>query len=528
VAREADGTRVAMVTFLPEVSQDEHGHEVLFLLDCSGSMNGRSIAEARRALALCVRALGTSDTFNVVRFGSTSQSLWPVPKQLSEQTLAEATTYIAATQADLGGTEILAPLTQLLEAKSDPTRARRILILTDGQVSNEDEILSLARRHAGTSRIFTFGIGAGASEHLVRGTARASRGAAEMIYPGERIEPKVLRTFARVRASVLDDVRIDWKGLRVEQSPARLPPVFGGDALTIFARVASGTTSEIDLVLGERRFSVALDLERAEAGGALPVLWARELIRELEDRDGRPGSAQQRPEAETSRQKRLVELGLRYGLMTSATSFVAVEERSATEQVTSPATLRRIPVALTTGWGEEGGGGAKGGPGVPAGMSRARSSGVFAMAAPLPPPAPAPKATRSALGSIAGRLLRKTSTASAPLPSSPAAFEGSGSLAPPAQAHETSDGLFDLLMTQRAEGSFALSRELDALLGSARAARVKAEVASAGETLVVTSVVVRLLEREHASRASEWRPAVDKAKAWLAKQAGKFDAQSIV
>jgi Ca-activated chloride channel family protein len=403
-------------------------------------------------------------------------------------------------------------------------------------VSNEDEILALARRHAGTSRIFAFGIGAGASEHLVRGAARASGGAAEMIFPGERIEPKVLRTFARVRAPVLDDVRIDWKGLRVEQSPARLPPAFGGDPLTIFARVTSGTASEIDLVIGERRFSVALDLEHTEPGGALPVLWARELIRELEDRDGRPGSSQQRPEAETSRQKRLVELGLRYGLLSSATSFVAVEERSSTDQVTSPAELRRIPVALTNGWGEQ----SRGAKGIALGFAggfagvtrRGHLTRAYAMAAP--PPAPSPMPSRSALGGIVDRVLGKKSaasvarsaaSASAPAPS----FEGSATFAPPAaKARETSDGLFDLLMTQRAEGSFVLSRALDALLGTERAARLKAAAATASETLVVTSVVVLLLEREHDARASEWRPAIDKAKAWLAKQPTKFDAQSVV
>ena len=67
---------------------------------------------------------------------------------------------------------------------------RQLVILTDGEVTNTDAVLELATQHAGEARIFTFGIGAGASHHLVRGLARAGGGTAEFIYPGERIEPE--------------------------------------------------------------------------------------------------------------------------------------------------------------------------------------------------------------------------------------------------------------------------------------------------------------------------------------------------
>jgi Ca-activated chloride channel family protein len=321
VAREADGRRVAMVAFLPEGLETEQGHEVLFLLDCSGSMQGESIAQARKALSLCVRALGTEDTFNIVCFGSRFTKLWPEARRFDDQSLDAATKHVAAIDADLGGTEILAPLKALLEAPADAARPRRVLVLTDGQVSNEAEVIALAKKHATSARIFAFGIGAGASEHLVRGMARGSRGAAEMIFPGERIEPKVLRTFARVRTPVLDDASVDWKGLRVEQAPARTPPVFAGDVLTVFARIESGATDHVELTAGTHRFRVPLDLERAEAGGPIPSLWARECIRELDDDEPRRGSRQKRAEADERRRARLVELGKRYGLLSSATSF---------------------------------------------------------------------------------------------------------------------------------------------------------------------------------------------------------------
>jgi Ca-activated chloride channel family protein len=453
VAREADGSRVAMVTFLPNVAKSaDQGHEILFLLDCSGSMAG------------------------------------------DEASLDEATKYIERTEADLGGTELLQPLTKLLEARRDEARSRRILVLTDGQVSNEDEVLALARKHADTARIFAFGIGAGASEHLVRGTARASRGAAEMIFPGERIEPKVLRMFERVRMPVFDGARIDWKGLRVEQAPARMPPIFAGEALTVFARVESGTASEVELTVGDERFEVAIDLERAEAGGPLPVLWAREVIRELDDETSRRGSAQGRPKAESRRRARLVELGSRYGLLNSATSYVAVEERAGADQVQSAVALRRIPVALTTGWGGSHG------------------PLLFALASP---PTGAVWAKQALFSTFDGEIAEPVVACRM-------------AESPPSSAPAAADRLYDLLMTQRAAGSFVRSSALTAWLGKTRAARLAKAVKRHGESVVVTSTVVLLLEREEGPRESEWRPAVNKAKAWLEKQATAFDASTVL
>jgi Ca-activated chloride channel family protein len=537
VAREADGRRVVMLNFMPDDLESEQGHEVLFLLDCSGSMQGESIAQAKRALALCIRALGERDSFNVIRFGSQHRSLWTAPRRFDQSSLDEATRHVTSIEADLGGTEILQPLSALLEAPLKPEAQRRVLVLTDGQVSNEAEIIALAQKHAGQARIFAFGIGAGASEHLVRGMARASRGAAEMIFPGERIEPKVLRTFARVRTAVLDDVHVDYKGLSVEQAPRRTPPVFAGDVLSVFARIEAGTADHVELVAGARRFRIEVDLERAEAGGAIPTLWARECIRELEDMSGSAGGSQQnRPERADRRRERLVELGKRHGLLSSATSFVAIEERTPQERTSQPAELRRIPVALTGGWG---------------GVARAS----MAPAAAAPPMFAAPAGTRAAVPmrarSMAPRMAPAASAGAEPaepytgglgswadakrlplggreMEAGDANLRASSDAAQSAADSSGADRVFDLLMTQRADGSFLRSPVLERWLGTERSVALTEACKLHAENLVVTSVVIALLSREAADRESEWRPALAKARRFCAQQAASFDAGTIV
>lgn len=557
VACEEDGARVCMVTFAPDPGAvPEQGSEVLFLLDCSGSMGGDAISQARRALELCVRALSARDTFNVTRFGSTHESLWPAPRSLDDANLDAAVAWVRASHANLGGTEVLRPMQELLERPADPERARQVLLLTDGAVSNEDKVIALAERNASGARIFSFGIGAGASEHLVRGVAEASRGAAEFIFPGERIEPKVLRMFNRVRTPALTDVAVGWGGLEVEQRPRATPPVFAGDLLTVFGRVSGGEATEVTLTAGGQRWVVPIDLERASVGGPIPTLWARSAIADLEAGAGR-GSSQRRPEADARRREQLVALAKRYGLMSSATSYVAVEERAAGDRTASPAALRKIPIALTAGYGGTpgilGARGGRGGATVNKTMGAPPTPGgtlVFG----APPPAPmapgqaaAPK-MRGAGGVIAqvgealSGLLSSGSTSrkrkvrvadereeagAAALFDEPPARRARSVPSAPAPEPEPSDRLYDLLATQRADGTFRPSEGLRAWLG-AKVAALDEAIAAHGEALVVTAVVVALLERDEASREPEWRQAANKARAWLAAQPGGVDVAAVL
>ncbi len=146
---------------------------------------------------------GAGSRFNIIGFGSTFEALFPASHPYNDAGLREANRYLDRLEADLGGTELLPALRAALEGTRDPSLVRNLIVLTDGQVTNTDEILALASAHADRTRIFTFGIGSGASHHLVRGLARVGGGSAEFIYPRERIEPKVVRQLGRLASPAL-------------------------------------------------------------------------------------------------------------------------------------------------------------------------------------------------------------------------------------------------------------------------------------------------------------------------------------
>ena len=162
--RNADGLTTAMVSFVPSFESSRHPKEVVFLVDRSGSMDGSSIEQVRAALQLCLRSLREGDRFNIVGFGSTHSALFPESCPYGQATLDEAAAHVDAMQADLGGTEILPALHWVLEHAPAASLQREVVLLTDGEVSNDDAVVALAADHKGRP----------ASSASASATARAS------------------------------------------------------------------------------------------------------------------------------------------------------------------------------------------------------------------------------------------------------------------------------------------------------------------------------------------------------------------
>ncbi|HEX7581056.1 MAG TPA: VWA domain-containing protein, partial [Thermoanaerobaculia bacterium] len=473
VERDPRGT-VALLAFLPRLSDSASKRrpcEAIFVVDRSGSMGGTSIEEARNALQLCLRSLDTGSRFNVVGFGSTFQTLFPESRPYDDASLAEATRYVAAMDADLGGTEILPALEAVLSAPAVAELPRQVFLLTDGEVTTTDEVISLAASHAPRARIFTFGIGAGASAHLVRGIARAGRGEAELIAPGERIEAKVVRQLSKALSPALTDVAVDWGGLEAIQAPYVVPPVFIGGRVLVYGFVKGDRPATVTLSAqgpdGPISESLVVDPTGGAEGDLIATLAARALIRDLEEGVSPLHVRRfQQDRGQTGRTERvkeeIVRLGTTYSLASRETSFVAVEHRKS--PLGEEAVLRRVPVALTRGWG---------------GMMQAASM-------KMTPPA-ANAAPRQAESLSEGSSLRPVDR---------------------------------LVALQRADGRWELTRELADLLGLKLRTLEKLLDAAAGDPekarrALATSLALRWLNVNVSSERGEWALLAAKAQAWL-------------
>lgn len=323
--------------------------EVIFLGDCSGSMAGESAAQARNALDLCLRALEEGDTFNIIAFGSEWEGLYPEAQPFAEDTLAQASGFAPALDGHMGGTEVLAPLKAVLAQPPAPGRFRKIILLTDGQVGNEAEILALVpQQHQGQAAIYPVGLGRGPNAHFLRSLARVSGGAATLVHPRERLEPVMVRLMEKITTPALDTIEIDWDGLTPElKAPETLPPLHKGEQLLALARFADSAPGKVVIRVGSHTWDLlpAFAEDHAEV---MPLILAREAIRELEDRLLACRFASS-PKEERMLKAQILSLSRRYGLLSSLTSFLVVAERP--DEEAGEMVLRRIPVALTQGWG---------------------------------------------------------------------------------------------------------------------------------------------------------------------------------
>ncbi len=333
-----------MVPGLAPSIGDPAPQDVVFLIDVSGSMAGASLGEAQAALRLCLRHLRAGDRFNIIAFQTTYQAFTREPVAYTQPTLEAADAWVQGLWAD-GGTELLAPLMAAVQHVQDGV----VVLLTDGQVGNEDEILRQVLAARGRTRLYAFGIGTNVSDALLRSLAQRTGGAVEFIHPGERIDEKVVTQFARAMAPRVTDVTLTFHGdFEVsELAPDELPALVDGEPWEFFAHLTGQGSGYAELhgQSGNAPFALTVSIDAA-AVTARPFLvkcWAAERICDFEAviLSGR--------RAERMRE-RIIDLAVQYGLASRYTSFLVIEQRPGARRAAGQPETRVVPVHLPAGW----------------------------------------------------------------------------------------------------------------------------------------------------------------------------------
>ena len=323
--------------------------ELVFVLDCSGSMSGVPITAAKNVVRQALGSLRPLDTFQIIRFSEQASGLGIQPLTPTAANLQRAMLYLDSLQGQ-GGTQMIEGIRAALERPADPERLRIVAFLTDGYIGNETEILAEVGRLRGSARLFSFGIGSSVNRYLLEGLAEEGRGAAAFMGPRESPDGMVARFVRRIETPVLTDIRLSFEGLEVtDLEPGRIPDLFAGQTLLIHGRYNRPQTGVV-IVEGNRNgrrevlSRVALLPEVAHDNAALGRLWARARIHRLQ-REMHSGPRPDLIEAATR-------LGLGYRLMTPWTSLVAVD--SSVSNPYGPATQLTVPVEMPEDVSHEG------------------------------------------------------------------------------------------------------------------------------------------------------------------------------
>jgi Ca-activated chloride channel family protein len=325
--------------------------DLIFILDTSGSMRGQPLEASRRAMDRLISGMRPGDRFNVVRFAGDTGTLWSAPRAHSQEHIAAARAFVAGLRGG-GGTELRRGLLEALGQPSGAGRIRIAVLLTDGYVGNDEEILRTIEQERRGARVFTLGVGSSVNRALLDRAADVGRGEAFYLRQDEAAATVIERFFRRVDRPNLADLEIDWNGLDVtDLTPARLPDLWAGQPLRLHGRYRQGGTARVTVrgLLGSQPYqrSLTVTLPRNQPDNALMAkVWARARVRELMLERVRSGASREALQAQVTA------LGLKYRMLTQWTAFVAVEER----QVRQDGTLRRVvqPVELPEGMDYEG------------------------------------------------------------------------------------------------------------------------------------------------------------------------------
>eukprot|EP01116_Phalansterium_solitarium_P016045 TRINITY_DN3631_c0_g1_i2.p1 TRINITY_DN3631_c0_g1~~TRINITY_DN3631_c0_g1_i2.p1 ORF type:complete len:453 (+),score=131.21 TRINITY_DN3631_c0_g1_i2:115-1359(+) len=113
VQQDAAGAKVAMLSLYPELDEEEAQvyTEMIFVVDRSGSMSGSRIAAVKETMHVFLRSLPEGTLFNIIGFGTNFEKLFKGGSQeYNDKTLQAAVDHVNKLTANLGGTNVLAPL----------------------------------------------------------------------------------------------------------------------------------------------------------------------------------------------------------------------------------------------------------------------------------------------------------------------------------------------------------------------------------------------------------------------------------
>jgi len=319
--KEEDGFFLLLISPKIEITQQD--------LDTSGSMRGEKISQAKEALEFILDNLNPEDRFNIISFSTGVRAYADQLVPASEN--KEAIHFVRDLRA-VGGTNINRALLDALD-QAQGDRPQIIIFLTDGLategVIETERIISNAKEAASESaRIFTFGVGDDVHTILLDTIAQEHKGASAYIRPGQDIEAAVSIFYAKVSSPLLADLDLDFGGMRVEDVyPYPLPDLFAGTQLIVVGRYRRGGNTDIALrgmIDGyEREFLYRENLFRNEGGASfIPRLWATRKVGYLLREIRLHGENRELIDE-------IVDLSVRYGIVTPYTSFLIDEEEDA-------------------------------------------------------------------------------------------------------------------------------------------------------------------------------------------------------
>ena len=354
---DASGRGTFMLTFTPgdDLPLIENGRDWVFILDTSGSMQGK-FATLANGVQQALGKLNPNDRFRIFTFNNSASELTGDFVIASTENVTHYTELVGRLSAS-GGTNLYAGLRAGLDGL-DSDRSSGIALITDGVanvgVTEKKEFLKMMGQY--DVRLFTFIMGNSANKPLLEAMTDVSNGFAMETSNSDDISGQLIQATAKIRHAALHDVNLTIEGLKVaDLTPENIGSLYHGEQLQVLGHYWGDREAKVRLsgkVAGkEIEYKTAFSMPlQSDLNPMLERIWAYATIENLQSKMDYFGADQDTEDA-------ITDLAIEYGLVTDYTSMIVVRDevfaaqgikranrdRVATEQVAQQARAQQAP-----------------------------------------------------------------------------------------------------------------------------------------------------------------------------------------
>ena len=326
VLTQTDSEKYFFLTVQPPqryTPDDIPPREYIFVLDISGSMYGYPLDTAKDLIRGLAADLRDIDSFNLVLFSDDTYLLSTKSLAATSKNVQAAIDLIDEQEGG-GGTSMLEALQTAVSVPMKEDIARSVVIITDGYISNEEDIYDLINENMDTASFFSFGIGCSVNDYLIKGIAQCGMGESFLVTDSEDAEESAKRFASYIEAPLMTGITVEYEGFDVYDVATATPSIlYAKKPLILFGKwrgepagtiTVKGKAGGEDYVQEIAVADSAVDTEDE----SVRYLWARTKLDQLAGY----GSIRN----DDSVKEEITKLGLDYNMTTPYTSFVAVVE----------------------------------------------------------------------------------------------------------------------------------------------------------------------------------------------------------
>ncbi|KAM7131833.1 LOW QUALITY PROTEIN: protein mono-ADP-ribosyltransferase PARP4 [Ciconia maguari] len=338
-------SEACMLVFQPfETAFEEKqlSSEVVMLLDCSNSMAGSALHQAKQIALRVFELFCFKQRMNVIKFGTNFTEFSSFSVNIIND-LASLKAFITSATATLGNTDLWNTLRYL--SLLFPSGHHNILLLSDGHIQNESVTFQIVKDNVQHTRLFTCGVGSTANRHMLSSLSQYDAGALEYLDPKSKYnwETKIESQVSTIFSPGCSSVSIKWQQFNTGapepmQAPAQIQSLFNNERLLVYGLIPHCTQATLRAVINDQELQTMVSTTELQktTGRVLLKLTARAFINDYED--GILHENETKHEMKKQILKNMItHLSLENSIISQFTSFIAVEKRDTNETCSADA-----------------------------------------------------------------------------------------------------------------------------------------------------------------------------------------------